>query len=283
MIMVIMLGMGAGLTWRDFFRALKRPQGLFVGLVCQFGIMPALAFGLAQLFQLPPAAAIGLIIMGSVPGGTTSNIFTYFSKGNLALSILMTVNSTLFAFVLTPFSLYFYGQFYLSEDFRIPFENITTTLIVLLVPVAIGMSLRKWRANVGATLEMLGGILGILVILLLVVLWVPRNAGLLASTPIAIYFCTIGLGLVGMVLGYAMAKALKQDQRNATTIALETGIQNGPLALAIVLFTFPKEMQDDVVLVPALYSLFIVLTSSAVTVFLRKWNGRLEQKTPELL
>ena len=97
MMMVIMLGMGASLTFKDFAIALRKPQGIAVGLVCQYGLMPALAYGLSVAMGLPPAYAVGLILMGCMPGGTTSNIFTYFSKGSLSLSILMTVSSTLVA------------------------------------------------------------------------------------------------------------------------------------------------------------------------------------------
>ena len=81
MMMLIMLGMGASLTFRDFLIAFRKPKGVMVGVLCQYGIMPFLAYLLAVLFGLPPALAVGLILMGCIPGGTTSNILTYFSKG----------------------------------------------------------------------------------------------------------------------------------------------------------------------------------------------------------
>jgi BASS family bile acid:Na+ symporter len=94
MIFVIMLGMGASLTPRDFLLALKRPYGLAIGVISQYGFMPLIGFIMAIALALPEPIAIGLLIMSCMPGGTTSNIFTYFSKGNLALSVLMTVTST---------------------------------------------------------------------------------------------------------------------------------------------------------------------------------------------
>jgi predicted Na+-dependent transporter len=111
LVFVIMFGLGASLTPRDFVSALRRPWGLIIGWVTQFGIMPLLAFCLVLglLLQLPPEIAaplaLGALLMGSVPAGTTSNIFTYFSKGNLALSVMMTTNSTLWALVMTPLAL----------------------------------------------------------------------------------------------------------------------------------------------------------------------------------
>jgi bile acid transporter len=275
MMMVIMLGMGASLTFKDFAIALKKPQGVFVGLLCQYGIMPALAYTLATLLGLPPAYAIGLILMGCMPGGTTSNIFTYFSKGDLSLSILMTMGSTLVAIVMVPLTLALYSQG-IEGEWQIPPGNVIQVLFVLLVPTVIGIALRKWNANVGAVVEMIGGLLGVFVILFLIGSWVPRNYQLLLETGFPVYAGSIGLGVCGFALGYGLSRMLKQTARRGRTIALETGIQNGPLAVLIVTLTFSGTQQQDVLLIPVLYSLFIVLTSSAVTVWFRSVTQREE-------
>ena len=277
MMMVITLGMGASLTFKDFRIAMRKPQGILVGLACQYGIMPLLGYLLALGLGLPPALAIGLILMGCMPGGTTSNIFTYFSKGVLALSIMMTVCSTLVAVAMVPALLAFYSQLLgLPSAYSVPPGNVAQVLVVLVVPTLVGMVLRKWNANVGATIELVGGFLGIVVILFLVLTWVPRNHQLLATTPAAVYAASIGLGLLGMALGFGLSRALRQDPRRSRTIALETGIQNGPLAVLIVLLTFQGQMQQQVLLIPVLYSLFIVLSSSAVTVAFRRLTIREE-------
>ena len=188
MMMVIMLGMGASLTWRDFLIAFRKPKGVIVGLVCQYGIMPFLGFALAMILGLPPAIAVGLILMGCMPGGTTSNIFTYFSKGVLALSIMMTSVSTLVALIMVPATLAFYsGLAGYAGDYTIPAANVAQVLIVLLVPTIIGMVLRKLNPNIGATLELIGGIFGIGVILFLIVTWIPRNYQLLLDTSASVY------------------------------------------------------------------------------------------------
>lgn len=275
MMMVIMLGMGASLTFRDFLIAFKKPKGLLVGILCQYGIMPFLGYLLALLLGLPPALAVGVILMGCMPGGTTSNIFTYFSKGALALSIMMTSVSTLVAVVAVPSLIAFYSDLAgVTGEFAIPAANVAQVLVVLLVPTVLGMVLRKTNPNVGATIELIGSMLGILVILFLIVSWVPRNYQLLLSTPWPVFFAAIGLGLIGMLLGFWLARLLKQDNTRSRTICLETGIQNGPLAVLIVTLTFQGEMQQQVLLIPVLYSLFIVLTSSAVTIWFRKLATR---------
>jgi sodium/bile acid cotransporter 2 len=142
------------------------------------------------------------------------------------------------------------------------------------VPTIIGMVLRKLNPNVGATIELFGALLGVVVILFLIVTWVPRNHQLLATTPWPVYFSAIGLGLFGMALGFLFARVLRQDTNRSRTIALETGIQNGPLAALIVTLTFTGEMQQQVLLVPLLYSLFIVLTSTAITLWFRRISDR---------
>ena len=280
MIFVIMLGMGASLTPRDFGLALRRPYGLAIGVISQYGFMPLLGFLFVTLLTVPEAIAIGILIMACMPGGTTSNIFTYFSKGNLALSVLMTVTSTVTGVVLIPLILVLYAT---ALDLEIPRENIIITLVLLLVPVAIGMVLRKLNANAGAVTEFFGSMLALVFIALLLVTWVPRNWQFLLSTTPATYVAAIGLGLVGIAVGYAFARLLRLHPRNARTVALETGIQNGPLAIAIVVFTFPPDQQQAIMAVPALYSLFIVLVSTAVTLVFRRANTAAEQKLPDSL
>ena len=277
MMAVIMLGMGASLTPKDFLLAFKRPQGVLVGLACQYGIMPLLGYALATALGLPPALAIGTILMGCMPGGTTSNIFTYFSKGALALSIMMTAVSTLVAVVAVPATLKLYGGLAgVPGEFVIPAGNVAQVLAVLLVPTIVGIALRRWNPNVGATIELAGGVLGVAVIVFLIATWVPRNWALLMTTPWPVYFAAVGLGLLGMALGYGGSRALRQDPLRGRTIALETGIQNGPLAILIVTLTFQGTTQQEVLLVPALYSLFIVITSSVITIWFRTITVREE-------
>jgi len=292
MVFAIMFGLGAGLTPRDFKLAIKRPWGLAIGWITQFGIMPLLAFTLiiTFLWQLPmeyaAPVALGALLMGSVPAGTTSNIFAYFSKGNLALSVIMTTNSTLWAILMTPLVLALYGRllFADNEEFQIPITNIVITLFLLLIPVVGGMLIRRYSANIGAFLELMGGFFGLFFILFLLFTWVPRNWELLAATPWQTYTVAIGLGLFGMAIAFTIAKLLKLHPMNVRTIALETGIQNGPLALAIVLLTFGGTPDVGLILiVPALYSLFIVLVSTAVTFWFRRANVAEEQKISNLL
>jgi BASS family bile acid:Na+ symporter len=291
-ILIIMFGLGAGLTPKDFGLALRRPWGLFIGWITQFGIMPLAAYLLvvAVLFQFDPPEgvlyiALGALIMGSVPAGTTSNLFTYFSKGNLALSVSMTVNSTLWAFLMTPLALWFYSNLLgFDESLSVPASELVTVIVGLIIPVGLGMLIRRLSSNIGAVLELIGGVFGLLFIPFLIAIWVPRNWQLLLDTQWPTYVVAIGLGAVGMTAAYYFSKLLKLHPANARTIALETGINNGPMAIAIIVAVYiDNPGLDQILLVPALYSLFIVLLATFVTLIFRRANLAAEQKIPNLL
>lgn len=291
-ILIIMFGLGAGLTPKDFGLAIRRPWGLVIGWITQFGIMPLTAYLLVVAVLLPFTQgpdvlfiALGALIMGSVPAGTTSNLFTYFSKGNLALSVTMTVNSTLWAFVMTPFMLWIYSNLLsLDESLSIEFAELAIVIVGLVIPVGLGMLVRRLSANAGAVLELIGGVFGLLFIPFLIAIWVPRNWQLLLITEWPTYAVAIGLGVVGITIAYIIAKAIRLHPMNARTVALETGIQNGPLAIAVIVAVYiDNPGLDAILLVPALYSLFIVIISTVVTLIFRRANVAEEQKIPNLL
>ena len=291
-ILIIMFGLGAGLTVKDFTLALRRPWGLAVGWVAQFGIMPLTSYVLIVAVLLPFSPpegvlfiALGALIMGSVPAGTTSNLFTYFSKGNVALSVTMTVNSTLWAFIMTPLALWAYSNLLgLDESLSVPPGELATVIVGLIIPVGIGMLIRKLSANIGSLIELVGSIFGLLFIPFLIAVWVPRNWQLLLDTQWPTYVVAIGIGAVGMTAAYLMSKMLRLHPANARTIALEAGINNGPLAIAVIVAVYiDSPGLDQILLVPALYSLFIVLLSTVVTLIFRRANLAAEQKIPNLL
>lgn len=291
-ILIIMFGLGAGLTPKDFGLALRRPWGVVIGWVTQFGIMPLTAYVLIVTVLFPFSStegillvALGALIMGSVPAGTTSNLFTYFSKGNLALSVVMTVNSTLWAFIMTPAALFIYSRLLgLDESLSIEFSELAIVIVGLIIPVGLGMLIRKFSSNIGAVLELMGGVFGLLFIPFLIAIWVPRNWQLLLTTEWPTYVVAIGLGLVGITVAYYFSKLLRLHPMNARTIALETGINNGPLAIAVIVAVYiDNPGVDQILLVPALYSLFIVIISTLVTLVFRRANLAAEQKIPNLL
>ena len=282
MIFSIMFGMGASLTIDDFKTVMRYPRGILIGFLSQFGLMPFFAYSLAIFFDLPPAYAISIILIGCLPGGTTSNMFTYFARGSVALSIAMTTASTVLALLMMPILLEFYTEEFtrqISEEmmvagtgteFVIPTGNIIASLVLVLVPVAMGMFLKYKSPSWAKTAEDTAGFMGIIVIIYLIGTSFARHSGLMLQTPAAIYFSAISVGLLGFLFGFWMSRLFRLSPIFQRAISLETGIQNGPIAFAIILLSFAEPIQSQMLWLAILYSTFIVITSSFITLYYRK-------------
>ncbi len=287
MIFVIMLGMGASLTVDDFRAVVRKPRGVLVGFLSQFGIMPLIALGLSTVLNFDPAFAIALILIGCLPGGTTSNMFTYFSRGSVALSISMTTASTVMALLMMPILLKAYTGAFIEQisagmraagaesDFVIPTGNIISSLVLVLVPVALGMLLKKKSLDWAKTAEDTAGFVAVLVILYLLGTAFIRHGSLFAQTPWQVYIGAIGLGMAGFFFGYWFSRLINMFPLFQRAISLETGIQNGPVAFAIILLSFSEPVQSQMLWLAILYSTFIVMTSSMITLYFRK-KGRFD-------
>ena len=270
LLLVLMTGIGATLSPRHFREILRAPKGVLVGLASQFGWMPLIAFGLAKGLALPTPMAIGLVLIGCTPGGTTSNMFTYYARADVALSVSMTVVSTAVATVVMPLLLMVYAEPLTSAELSLPLGNIVTTLVLVLVPVGIGVAIRARSERVAAKAERLGSLSGVVVLILLIGTSLWSNHDDLAEIPAAGYVAAIALGLLGMMLGWGVSRALGMPASQQRAVALETGIQNSPLAFAIILAAFPESEQAQVLWLPMLYALFVLLSASIVTLVLRR-------------
>ena len=275
LLIVLMTGMGATLTPNDFRELFRSPKGALIGLASQFGWMPLVAFGLAKGLALTPELAIALVVVGCTPGGTTSNLFAYYTKADVALSITMTAASTVVAVVMMPLLLSAYAASFTSADLQVPIGKIVVTLVLVLVPVLMGMAARKkWGQQVAARLEKAGSVSGIAVLLLLIASGLIRNRQMFATIDSNVYIATIALGVVGISLGWIGARVLGLDAAQRRAVAFETGIQNSPLAIAIVLTSFTPELAQNMVKVPLLYALFVLFNATVVTVVLRRGFAR---------
>lgn len=271
MILVIMFGLGSSLSIKDFRESLKTPKPVIIGFLSQYLIMPMLAFSMAKYFEMSNAWAIGIIIVACCPSGTTSSLFNYFAKGDLALSISLSSITTGTALLAMPILLAFYTAPFEAENLQVDIKSVILSLVACLVPVAGGVYLRARSERWAKNMEETGAALGIIVILFLIVSWLPRNFTQMINSDISILFTSIGLGLGGFLFGYIVSRFLGMTRRSCRTVALETGIQNGPLAFAIILLSFPDKEVANTILWPALlYSFFIVNTSTVVTFVMRR-------------
>ncbi len=282
MIFLIMLGMGSSLTINDFKAVARSPKGVLIGFLSQFGLMPLIALGLSIVLGLHPAFAIAIILIGCLPGGTTSNMFAYFSRGSVALSISMTTASTVVALFMMPILLNLYTVRFTNQisetmraagaetDFVIPTGNIISSLVLVLVPVVMGMILRKKSPGWAKTAEDTAGFVAIMVILYLILTAFVRHGGLFLQTPIQVYIATIGIGMAGFFFGYWFSRLVGMYPLFQRAISLETGIQNGPVSFAIILLSFNEPVQSQMLWLAILYSTFIVMSSSVITLYFRR-------------
>lgn len=269
LLVVLMAGMGASLTVEDFREVLRRPRGPLIGLLSQYGWMPLIAFGLCKALGLPDDLAISLIVVGCTPGGTTSNLFTYFAGADVALSVSMTALSTIAAVVLMPLTLYIYASGYASAGLKIPYGNITTTLAVMLVPLAIGMVVRARRPGAARVVEQIGGVAGLGVLGLLIGTGLYNNMDVLRATTGTMYAAALGLGVLGFGFGWFGARVAGLSSAQRRAVAFETGIQNSPLALGILIASFPGEQQARMLWLPLLYALLVLISASVLTLGFR--------------
>jgi len=270
LLLVLMTGIGATLSPAHFREILRSPKGVLIGLASQFGWMPLVAFALARAFELPAPMAVGLVLVGCTPGGTTSNMFTYYAGADVALSVSMTVVSTAVATVVMPLLLMAYAAPLTEAELSLPLGNIVTTLVLVLVPVGVGIALRAKKPEIAAKAERLGSLSGVVVLVLLIGTSLWNNHADLARIPVPGYLAAVGLGLLGMVLGYGVSRLLGMGVAQRRAVALETGIQNSPLAFAIILAAFPESEQVQVLWLPMLYALFVLISASVVTLIFRR-------------
>ncbi|MEM7158636.1 MAG: bile acid:sodium symporter family protein [Myxococcota bacterium] len=270
LLLVLMAGMGAALSVEQFKQVARAPKGLLIGLASQFGWMPFIAWLLGRALGLDPLIALSLIVVGCTPGGTTSNLFAYYTRADLALSITMTVVSSVVAVVAMPSILYLYTRSLGLGSLEVPFGGIATTLALMLVPLSLGMWLRRRNPERAAKLERMGGLSGIAVLLLLIVSGLVRNRELLFTLPAAHVSAALALGVLGMTLGWLGARVLGLGVEQRRAVSFETGIQNSPLAIAVVIASFPEATSDRMLPIPLLYALLVLVSATLVTALLRR-------------
>jgi bile acid:Na+ symporter, BASS family len=258
---VIMFGMGTALTPADFKRVAEQPYPVAVGLVAQFLIMPLMAAAIARVFELPSAIAAGLILVGSCPGGTASNVMTYLAKGDVALSVTMTSCSTIVSVVATPYLMLWLAGTYVSVY---PPELLLSILTVVIFPVAAGLIIRQFLGAGARQLDALLPVVSVAVIVLVVACIVALSKEQLLETGVLVFVTVAAHNSSGLLLGYAIAKLAGLDAVRCRTIAIEVGMQNSGLGVALA----RKHFADVLVALPAaIFSVLQNITGPAVANF----------------
>ncbi|XP_060934798.1 sodium/bile acid cotransporter 4 [Limanda limanda] len=254
-----MLGLGCTVDVSQLGEHIRRPIGVLLALVCQFVIMPLVAFLLALAFSLDDVAAMAVLLCGCCPGGNLSNIMSLLVHGEMNLSIIMTISSTLLALVLMPLCLWIYSRAWINTPVvnLMPFGAIILTLCSTLIPIGLGVMLR-YRYTRVADVVLKASLWSLLVTLIMLFILTGAMLGpdLLSTIPPSVYVVAILMPMCGYAAGYGLAKLFSLPPSSCRSVSMETGCQNVQLCTAILKLAFPPQLMGGMYMFPLLYALF---------------------------
>ncbi|MBR3745965.1 MAG: bile acid:sodium symporter family protein [Selenomonadaceae bacterium] len=235
MIGVVMFGMGMTLTPNDFREVFRRPVEILIGVVAQFTIMPLVAFALTKIFNLPPELAIGVILLGTCPGGTASNIIAYLARGDVALSVSMTMTTTLMSPIVTPLLTYWLAGAQIEVSLTAMMLSIAK---IVLAPILTGLALNHFFSEVTKKIQPILPVISSLAMIFVVGSVVSLSADKILSVGLTVAAVVILHNACGLSLGYFAAKIFRMDSRKARTVAIEVGMQNSGLTVSLAMIYF---------------------------------------------
>jgi bile acid:Na+ symporter, BASS family len=269
---IIMLGMGMTLTIDDFRRIVKDPRAVLVGLSAQLVLLPLFGLLLAVGFELRPELAVGLMLLALSPGGATSNLISHLAKADLALSVTLTAISSIVTNFTLPIFLGMALQHWMQGDkaIELPFiETFAQIFVVTILPVSLGMVIKqRFPTFTEKSLKAVNIVSAVFFVLILLLAILKERENIVP------YFKEAGipalvLNLGALLLGYLSGLFFKLDLRQRVAISIETGIQNGTLAIAIALS--PVILNNTEIAIPAaIYSLMMFVTAGAVVLWSRQ-------------
>lgn len=232
---VVMFGMGMTLTFQDFKRVLQRPWEVLLGVVAQFLIMPLAAWFLVWLFALPPELAIGVVLVGTCPGGTASNVISYLAKGDVALSVSMTMATTLLAPVVTPTLTWLLAGSWIEVSFTAMMISIAQ---MVLLPLLLGLTAHHFFERTVEKILPVMPVVSVVTIVLLVGGVVALGAESLLDVGLLMAVIVVLHNAFGLILGYGMARLFRLDSKKARTVSIEVGMQNSGMAASLAVLYF---------------------------------------------
>ncbi|MCG7864061.1 MAG: bile acid:sodium symporter family protein [Candidatus Thiodiazotropha endolucinida] len=261
---VVMFGMGMTLTWKNFTDILKKPVVIGFGVFMQYLVMPFAAWLIAVLSGLPPYLMAGLVLVGACPGGTASNVVCFLARGDLALSITLTTASTLLAIIATPILTWLY----VGQKVPVPVASMLWSIFkIVLLPVTLGVLVNTLFGRKLGAFKHIFPLLSVLAIVVIITIIVSLNRDNLANMGMAIALAVVMHNLLGLLGGYWLPKILGWDERVCRTLAIEVGMQNSGLGVALAV----KYFSVAAALPGALFSIWHNLTGSMLAGY---WSRR---------
>ena len=272
---VVMFGMGLTLSPHDFSEVLKRPVQVLVGMAGQFIIMPTLAFALVLVLNLPPEIASGVMLVGCCPGGTASNVMSFIGKGDVPLSVTITACTTLLAPVVTPTLFYFFASQWINID---PYSMFISIIQIVILPIVAGVFLnfmfRKTVSSVVVCLPMVS----VFAIISIVAAVVASSAEKLATTGLLIFAVVVLHNCLGYMFGYSMATLLKMGLPQKKTMAIEIGMQNSGLSVALANKLAMTGAVDPIAAVPgAIFSVWHNISGTIIATIFANMSEKKEE------
>jgi len=232
---VVMFGMGMTLKWSHFKEVAKSPGIIFIGVMLQYLVMPLSAYLISLLLGLTPEYTAGMVLVGSSAGGTASNVICYLAKGNVALSITLTMTSTLFAVIATPT----FSFLYLNQIIEVPFLKMFFSILqIVIVPVLAGTALNSFFGHRLNKFVSVFPFVSTLAIIIIIAIIVGLNQPKLKDIG-ALIICSVILhNLTGLLCGYWLPRFLRYDEQTCRTVSIEVGMQNSGLSVALAVKYF---------------------------------------------
>ncbi|MDY6285087.1 MAG: bile acid:sodium symporter family protein [Fibrobacter sp.] len=237
LLMVVMFGMGLTMKLDDFKVVFTQPKDVLIGCLAQFTVMPLLAFSLGKIFGLEAGLLAGVILVGTCPGGTSSNVITYMSKGNVALSVGMTSVNTLLSPIVTPAITYLLLRTSVKVDMLAMCLSI---LQVVILPITLGFVVNKFAKKFVAKVIDILPVVSVIAICLIVSTVVSHNAEKILTTGAIVFVVVILHNLLGYACGFGLGKVLKMDMPKTKALTVEIGMQNSGLATSLANTAFPS-------------------------------------------
>ncbi|XP_023234763.1 solute carrier family 10 member 6-like [Centruroides sculpturatus] len=265
-VIIIMMSMGADICWGQIWNHVRRPIAVLIGIFCQFIVMPLSGYTYKHIFQLEAEVATGLLIISCTPGGILSNIFTYYLNGDVSLSVSMTTISTVLALGMMPLNVWLYsGQ--IANQLVIPFGNMALSLVMITSPALVGMIIRWKFPRASVYITKWGSALGLGIFLLSFVLELISFQRIIHELTFILILTTVLMPLTGVVMGYFLSFLCRRNRAICTTIAIESGIQNVPVAISVISLSFDTVKNISLVLVPWFYLVSQVAICGALCLF----------------
>lgn len=269
-----MMGMGLSLTTQDFRRVLKYPKAVFLGFLNQIILLPIIGFTLIHLMNVGPEIAVGIMILAACPGGPTSNMVTLLAKGDTALSVSLTAVNSIVTLISIPLIVNFSVNYFMGDSTTVsaPMLTIAGSLVVVIaIPLSIGMLIKRFKSAFANKMEKPVRIAsGLVLVLVIVGLVIKERANFVDYFERSMWI-VIALNITTMVVGFIIAKIFKLNFKQALTICIESGNQNGTLAIHVAVVSLAR---PDFAIAAAVYSLLMYFTAT-VPVFLGiKKNNR---------